>query len=194
MIGCPLTRFISISLKRHEIRAQDVICGFTKLSSDWLGSKDAARAFVGVVEHPPNRRPGVHLLVHVPEPLMDAFNEKEIGWLSKLGMEVPPDEPKNEQTIVAKPIGTKAGRLEGMGNYMRNFETTLGYMLKGAEPAACDALAIDHTFQGSVSGKRIAIAQAIGSKARRDANYERMIAEKPPYMFPRRNRLDALIA
>jgi hypothetical protein len=163
--GQPLTRFLTVNLKRAEIRPQQFISAYTKLAGDWIATKNARRAYVGVIEKPSPGPLNVHFLFHVPEPLMEGFIHKQAGWARQTGIRV------IKGTIHSRALGTKAGRAESFGEYLMNAERTISYMLKGADPSVCQLLRIDHVHQGVVSGKRITIAESIGAKARMAASH-----------------------
>jgi hypothetical protein len=176
--GQPLTRFVTVNLKRVEIRPQQFISAYTKLAGDWIATKDAPRTYIAVIEKPSPGPLNVHFLFHVPEPLMEGFTRKQTGWARQIGIRI------IKGTIQSKALGTKAGRAESLG------ERTISYMLKGADPSACRLLRIDHVHQGVVLGKRIAVAQSIGAKARDEGGYRMAPSERMAMMFPRRYRLE----
>jgi hypothetical protein len=75
------------------------------------------------------------------------------------------------------------------GQFLAGLEGVLGYMLKGADPETCNVLRIDHKRQGVVYGKRIAVAECIGAKARMTSGYRTPVSERGSILFSQRHRL-----
>jgi hypothetical protein len=185
----PLNRLLNFNLDHINCRPQQFLSRFTKLAGDWLSTLECPRAHLWVIEEPPMRHLNAHLLFHVPSELNKRFKEKEKGWAVKAGITL-----WTSDALESQPLGIPKGRRFrelGEGEYLVHLENTLGYMLKGGDPDACQTLKLERQkFQGVITGKRAAVSESIGRNARKGFLHMPPESERYSLIFRWRCRLD----
>jgi hypothetical protein len=91
--------------------------------------------------------PHVHILIFVPPWLMDGDFQSALERAFE-----PEGGPTHDKAIFIQPAGNPRGKLL--------------YMLKGLRPKDAKEFGVRASFQGEVEGKRVAVTENIGSRAR----------------------------
>lgn len=183
----PLTRFISVDLSSYANPPRTFINRFLKPSGEYLAFDGAARAYAWFLENPPGGRLNAHILIHVPRDMTKAFSRNEQTWARMAGLELEPN------TMVREKIG--GCHSISSGEFLRSYETVVGYCLKGSEQEARDALCLgweEKKNQGTILGKRVGWSESIGKAARARAGYSHLSSERGALLFPLRYRLDCV--
>jgi hypothetical protein len=195
-IGRPLTRFISIHLDAGGvIDRRRFISKFNKLAGDWLRNNlGSSISSIWVLEKPVggehsySRGFNVHILVHVPYHLQEAFYRKERGWIKAAGAKWVRGVCKSKQLDGCGPDWPGGYYLrEGLLGVMR-------YITKGIEPASAGLYGIKAQPQGVVAGKRSGYSEALGEKHRWKNQIRRIgrLSILMPCVDSRRRRFVAL--
>ena len=196
-IGLPFNRHVTIHWERAGVsdnRAAAATGRFLKLAGDWvakrnshsknnqLKSKRPVRiAWAWVRENGDGKGSHVHILMHVATGLITGKNgprvhtdntlEKQRGglgnmprrWLRSIA-----GNPYRSGTIKTQRIGGSTGAATtAPAVYSASLAAVVGYILKGACPAAARALGLDRLEPGgTIIGKRVATSQNVGRAAR----------------------------
>jgi len=157
-LGLPLNRFVTIDWEAAGVVDCTRATGrFLKCAGDWLRRRGGHIAYLWVQEGGSRVGQHVHMLVHVPADLARRFSELQRGWLKGCGAEF------RRGLIKSRPVGSsyRAALCPEQHAYGENLRRVLGYLLKEADrdghPSARRSL---------VQGKRCAISQNIGPRAR----------------------------
>ena len=157
----PLNRFVTIHLEKAGVHltAHAFITKLTKQIGDWLRVSKMPPCYLWVLENHSPTGLHVHLLFHVPRDRQREFSNRLRTWIKHAGGKRRPG------VLNSKPIGRKPDEPSG-GRYIAALEGLLKYLLKGSDPRLCHDLGIRHTPQGVVRGKRCAVSESLGQKAR----------------------------
>ena len=151
-LGLDLNLFISINFTLTDCPAEKTDIAFAQIRTHfgkWItrprkteSGYQAPPTFVWVIENPDGCL-NAHWLVHVPSARQDEFQTKLDKWLGAAAGTV-----YSEKAVHIEPAKTP---------------TAVGkYMLKGMHPALARQFAIDHVYQGWVTGKRIGCSKNVG--------------------------------
>lgn len=153
-IGRPFNRHITVHWESAGVtdsRAMAATTAFLKAYRDWLGG---ATAYLWVRENGDGKGSHVHILAHLPAGRR-WHGARARRWIERI----------SGKPYVAGVIKTRriAGASEPQGAlYAANLQAVLAYALKGAEPSAAAALAIEHEAGGRIIGKRCGRSRNIG--------------------------------
>ena len=165
-IDLPLNRFTTIHWQHAGVADPLAATGrFLKLAGDWLRSRGGGFAYVWVREGGETKGEHVHILLHVPADLAPAFGHRQRGWLKACGV------AWRRGVIRSRPVGRSihhADRHTMFGEpYEQHLAAVIGYLLKGANPAARDSLHLSRiSNSGTLTGKRCGTSQNVGMTAR----------------------------
>jgi hypothetical protein len=192
-IGLPFNRMLTIHWGQAGIadcRAAWATGRFLKLASDWIAKRCGRFSKVGrnrqriawawVRENGDGKGSHVHILMHLPADKITGENGKRAGdktpakQRAKLGnmprrwLRSITGAPYIAGTIKTERIGGTAGAAQASpAAYRDNLAAVVGYVLKGASPAAARALGLERIEAGGVIiGKRAATSQNVGRSAR----------------------------
>jgi hypothetical protein len=151
-LGLDLNLFISINFSLTNCPEEKTDIAFAQIRAHfgkWItrprktaSGPQAPPTFVWVIENPAGCL-NAHWLVHVPAARQDEFQTKLDKWLGAAAGMV-----YSEKAIHVQPAKTP---------------TAVGkYMLKGMHPALARQFAIEHVYQGWVTGKRIGCSKNVG--------------------------------
>lgn len=175
-IGLPFNRHITIHWEQAGIpdsRAAWATGRFLKLAGDWLakrcqlennrGKSKRRLAWAWVRENGSRKGSHVHILLHCPPELAQAFAGTQRRWLGRIT-----GKPYRARTIrTARIGGTLNAARSKPAAYTENLANVVGYVLKGALPDAAATLGLLRLEAGGrVIGKRTATSQNIGQAAR----------------------------
>ena len=163
----PLNRFATIHLEQAGVwRHQPFVTALLKQMGEWLRRRTRLSAFYCyVLENPmpTDDDPGglhLHLLIHVPDDLWAEFQSSQRHWLELAG-------GKWKRRVVKVLTVANTGPTDDMDEYLRtDLPRLLGYLLKGIEPNSAPVFGRAHTPQGTITGKRIGHAEALGKQHR----------------------------
>lgn len=165
--GVPFNLFKTIHWQKAGVSDPLAATGrFLKLASDWIRSKGGTSAYVWVREAGDEKGEHVHILLHVPPALAPGLARRQRGWLQACGAEW------RRGVIYTERIGQSlrhatAGEVSGK-DYLAHLKAVVGYVLKGGEPVALEALGLERVeTTGAVVGKRAGVSQNLGPAARR---------------------------
>ena len=164
-IGLPLNRMLTINWERGGIDDLVAATGqLLKLMSDWLRSNGAQLAYGWTQESGPIVGRHVHLLLHVPPPLVRAMSLRQRGWLKTCGAKY------RKGMIKTSRIGAsyKASFSKGPSRqaYLVNLMTVVDYVLKDVTPDVRRRMGIKTKGDcGQVRGKRSGVSQNVGKAA-----------------------------
>ena len=194
-IGLSFNRMVTIHWEHAGIadcRAAWATGRFLKLAGDWVAvqklennqrkSKRAASiAWAWVRENGGGKGSHVHILMHFPADKITAKNGSRVanntprkqrarlGNMPRRWLRSITGKPYVAGTIKTERIGGTAGAAQtAPAAYQDNLAAVVGYILKGASPAAARALGLGRLEAGGVIiGKRAATSQNIGWAARK---------------------------
>lgn len=161
-IGLPFNRFITVHWDAAGVADDLKATGrLLKLIGDWLRSRGRQAAFAWVREDGPGKGAHVHILLHLPPDLIDAFNRRQRGWLTAC------EARWRGGVLKTRSIGrTYRQALAGGQDYLANLAETVDYVLKGADHRARERFGIRRCEDGgAVVGKRCGTSQNLGSAA-----------------------------
>ena len=182
-IGLPLNRHVTIHWERAGIldcRAAAATARFMKLASDWIATRSSPLeklsrnqlaggsqfAWVWVRENDITgesfKGSHVHILLHLPADVTWG------GWRVRRWLERISQKPYRAGIIkTARIRGPVRTAPDNTDVYQANLAAIVGYILKGACPAAGQALALERLQAGGpVLGRRASTSQNIGRSAR----------------------------
>ncbi len=166
--GMPFNRHLTIHWQQAGIpdeRAAWATGRFLKLAGDWIAKirTDYARQFAWewVRENGERKGSHAHILLHLPA-------GTRIGTMQRRWLRSITGKPYSASTIKTARIGGTADAAQSApAAYRANLATVVGYVLKGASPAAARELDLQRLEAGGrIIGKRAATSQNIGRAAR----------------------------
>jgi hypothetical protein len=165
--GVPLNVFKTIHWQKAGVSDPLAATGrFLKLAGDWVRSRGGESAHVWAREAGDEKGEHVHILLYVPPDLAKGLARRQRGWLQACGADW------RRGVILTRSIGRSlrhatAGEVSG-GDYQAHLKAVVGYVLKGGEPGALEALGLERMeTTGAVVGKRAGVSQNLGPSARR---------------------------
>lgn len=170
MAGLPFNRFTTVHWERAGVADGLGATGrFLKLAGDWIRSRGGRAAWVWVREGGLAKGAHVHILMHLSPDLADGFNRRQRCWLRACGA------TWRAGVLFSRPIGrTLRHAMIGGDDYSANLGETLDYVLKGADTAARERLAIRRCEPGGETvGKRCGVSQNLGPTTRADLKNDR---------------------
>jgi hypothetical protein len=163
----PLNRHTTIHFEAAQIADPVRAIGqYLKLAGDWLRTQGAAFAYIWVREAGETKGEHVHILMHVRPDLISAFARRERGWRKRIGAK------RAWGAFRTTPVG-RSYRHGELGiqfgeRYSDALAGIVGYLVKGAEPRAADALELSRAASGGeLWGKRSGMSENMGRAARR---------------------------
>lgn len=183
-IGLPFNRHVTIHWERAGIpdcRAAWATGRFMKLASDWVAKRGGRIAWAWVRENGDSKGSHAHILLHLPSHLITGKNgsglasdntprkqRARLGNMPRRWLRLIAGKPYRAGTIRTERIGGTAGVAHSApAAYRINLAAVVGYILKGACPAAARALGLERLEAGgTITGKRAATSQNIGRAAR----------------------------
>ncbi|MBT4589589.1 MAG: hypothetical protein HON14_17440 [Rhodospirillaceae bacterium] len=160
-IGCTLNRFVTISwtLAGCVGPVKDsqgcYLAGYRHWAKYWKFTP----AYVWVIESGPIKGLHSHILIHVPDELIEAFQKISKSWIKgKL------DQSGSSKTYVNKPQ-----RYGKCPDRLKQVKGTIKYMLKAVNKPSGKLIGVDPvpTKAGYVAGKRLGTSRNLGQDARR---------------------------
>jgi len=138
---------------------------YTKFARDWLVTKGAVLSYIWVRESGAGKGEHAHLLMHIPANLSSAFARREPGWRKRIGA------TRARGAFHSTPVGHSYRHGEVGIQYGEAYSDALagivGYLVKGAEPRAVEALQLTRVaFGGELWGKRTGMSENINRAAR----------------------------
>ena len=195
-VGLPFNRHVTIHWERASVpdnRATAATGRFLKLAGDWIAKRSpkfiknqdksnrvARIAWAWVRENGDGKGSHVHILLHLPADIITGKNGAGVlsnntpgkqrvglGSMPRRWLRLITGKPYRSGTIRTQRIGGTAGAaLTAPAVYRANLAAVVGYILKGACPAASRALNLKRLEPGgAVVGKRAATSQNIGRGA-----------------------------
>jgi hypothetical protein len=166
----PLNRHTTIHFEAAGIADPVEALGrYTKLARDWLATQGAVFSYIWVRESGDSKGEHVHLLMHVPAHLSRAFAWREPGWRKRIGAKRAPRAFKSTAvglTYRHSDVGVQYGE-----HYADHLREIVGYLVKGAEPRAVEALQLTRIQPGGeLWGKRSGMSENINRTARARAS------------------------
>jgi hypothetical protein len=161
-----LNRFTTIHFEAAKVRDPVWAIGrLMKLAGDWLRTKGAAFAYVWVRESGDCKGEHVHILWYVRPDLIKEFARLERSWRKRLGAK------PARGAFKSKPVGLSyrhgAHQIQYGQDFQAALEGVLGYIVKGVEPKAIEALSLTLSQPGGeLWGKRSGTSENIGRTAR----------------------------
>lgn len=161
-VGLPFNRFTTVHWDAAGVADGPKATGrLLKLIGDWLRSRGRQAAFLWVREDGPNKGAHVHILLHLPPDLAEAFNGCQRRWLKACGARWRKGVLKTE--IIGRSYQQALG---GGDDYLANLSRTVDYVLKGADHRTRERFGIMRCEDGgSVVGKRCGVSQNLGPAA-----------------------------
>ncbi len=161
-VGLPFNRFTTVHWDAAGVADGLKATGrLLKLIGDWLRSRERRAAFVWIREDGPNKGAHVHILLHLPPDLVEAFNGCQRGWLKACGAQW------RKGVVKTRSIGRSYRQALGGGpDYLANLAQAVDYVLKGADQRARVRFGIKRSEAGgAVVGKRCGVSQSLGPAA-----------------------------
>lgn len=187
----PLNRFVTIHLEKGELpgRAQDAVGAYLKAAGKWLRVRGVTPTYLWWLEHAVGTGLHVHMLIHVPAELRDAFSIKaRHAWLKASGL-VPHAGVIRTEQVEPRGIGPTGPTKRQRQSYQNQLQGVLRYMGKSidpdatsslhrhlplaARPTAAVALGIKPEYCHPIYGRRISVSENIGPTARKRFEAER---------------------
>ncbi len=160
--GMPFNRFTTVHWQAAGVAdALTATARLLKLIGDWMRDNGHGFAYLWVREAGDGKGEHVHILWHGPDDF-PAFRGLLRRWLTACGA------AWRKGVCCTESIGRSLGHAASGGDdYRANLDRTLGYVLKGAEPAVLAALGFSLSEPGGeLVGKRCGTSQNIGPAAR----------------------------
>ncbi|GLS01686.1 hypothetical protein GCM10007859_17010 [Brevundimonas denitrificans] len=161
-IGLPFNRFTTVHWDAASVAdGLKATRRLLKLIGDWMRSRGRLAAFVWVREDGQGKGAHLHVLLHLPPDLVEAFNGCQRGWLKACGARW------RKGVLKTRSIGrTYRQALGGGPDYLANLAETVDYVLKGADHGTRERFGIRRGEDGgSVVGKRCGVSQNLGPAA-----------------------------
>lgn len=153
-IGRPLNRHITVHWERSGIaddRAAEATTAFLKYWREWLSGETA---YLWARENGAGKGSHLHILAHIPAG-RHWHGARAMRWIARLA-----GKPYRPGAILTRRI--KGAVAPGGPLYKANLARVLDYAVKGAEPGAAAALAIERQPGGRIIGKRCGTSRNIG--------------------------------
>jgi hypothetical protein len=142
---------------------------YTKLARDWLATKGAVLSYIWVRESGDGKGEHAHLLMHIPAHLVSAFARREPGWRKRIGAKRARGAFRS--TAVGRSYRHAEAGIQFGEAYTDALAGIVGYLLKGAEPRAVQALQLSRVEPGGeLWGKRTGMSENINRTARARAS------------------------
>lgn len=170
--GVPFNRHVTIHWEAIGItddHAAAATTAFLKRATDWTRKAGGQFAAVWARESGDGKGSHVHILLHVPTALTRRYSAMPRRWLKALRG----DAPHVKGTLHTRSIGgslTAAGAVPE--HYAENLRAVVGYIVKGALPAAAEAHGLSKLEPGGrIIGKRAGTTRNIGRAAQQAAGW-----------------------
>lgn len=166
--GMSFNRHITIHWEQAGVpdeRAAWATGRFLKLAGDWIaklrGEYAGRFAWAWVRENGERKGSHAHILLYLPAGV-------RIGRMQRRWLRSITGKPYSASTIKTARIGGTAGAAQSApAAYQANLAQVVGYVLKGASPAAARELGLERLEAGGrIMGKRAATSQNIGRASR----------------------------
>jgi hypothetical protein len=177
----PPTRHIVFNLKRLDNPPQKINTAFLKQAGEFLAYRGVERVHLWTLERPLFGPLNLHILLHCPPSLANEFSSMEKGWAKRAGLPLKKGALHRKQ--IPEPIDS--------GAFLSSLESLGGYLLKGGDPQACNALGIHAVGQGTIYGKRCGWSQSIGKVAQERAGFRFKPSMRGALLFGCRYQLEA---
>ncbi len=155
-IGLPFTRMVTIHWRAAGVALQGMAAAtgaFIDKLTKWLSRRGHKTAWLWVHENAGDKCWHCHILIHIPSGVVRELPAAQKRWLKQIT-----GRTYRSKVVHSKPIGGRLGIENGNPElHLRNCETALAYVLKGATECAP---------QGLVLGRRCSTSQNIAQKAR----------------------------
>lgn len=166
-IGLPFNRHLTVHWERAGLTDDQAAAAtgrMLKLIRDWVRKRGGDIAHVWVRENGPGKGSHVHVLLHLPHGVTLGGMTKRwykivTGWRGRV--------PSG--AVKTKCIGQSA-RAAGSGSnwYEANLAWLVGYLLKGVDREAANALGLNRRNEGGrIIGKRVAASTNLGRTFRK---------------------------
>jgi hypothetical protein len=183
-IGLPFNRHVTIHWEQAGVpdsEAAKATARFLKLAGDWIAKRGGRIAWAWVRENGDGKGSHVHILLHLQANKITAKNGRllatdntarkqraRLGNIPRRWLRSITGKPYRAGTIRTQRIGGTAGAAQSApAAYQENLKAVVGYILKGACPAAARALGLVRLEAGgNIIGKRAATSQNTGRAAR----------------------------
>lgn len=153
LIDHPLNTFVSINCSSRFAEVEDIALDFagklTKLASDYMYKEKTQFCSVWVFENPSSGL-NWHWLLHVPPHLHKQFMKRLRRWYSLAGGK---RHARSRKTVILSNPEELAYRAR--------------YFAKGSHPHLAMSLGVRPRDQGTITGKRCSVSEAINHKAQR---------------------------
>lgn len=165
-LDLPFTRMMTIHWEAAGVALEGMAKAtgrFTGLLAKALARHGSRTAWIWVHENGLRKGGHCHLLAHVPPVLVPTLAGLQRGWLRRISAR-----PYRERVIYSEPIGGRLGLEQSNPElHVANLQAVLGYILKGASPAAATLFELTRVEPGGhIIGKRCGTSQNISAKAR----------------------------
>jgi len=162
----PLNRHTTIHFEAAQIADPVRAIGqYLKLAGDWLRTQGAVFAYIWVREAGEKKGEHVHILMHVRPDLVSAFARRERGWRTRIGAARALGAFRS--SAVGRSYRHAVTGIQFGERYSDHLRQVIGYLLKGAERRAVDALGLRRVEPGGeLWGKRSGMSENIGHAAR----------------------------
>lgn len=146
--GVSLNRFITINWTTARVAdGRRATRTFVKRIGDWLRSRGTGLAYICVREGVGGDH--VHILLHVPQSLIQAFWREQRRWLRALGA------GKSKGSVKTEPVGRSySDYLTSPAAYLTNLRAVIRYLMKAG---ACT---------GRLHGLRASVSESLNRHAR----------------------------
>jgi hypothetical protein len=163
----PLNRHTTIHFEAAQIADPVRAIGqYLKLAGDWLRTQGAVFAYIWVREAGEKKGEHVHILMHVRPDLVSAFARRERGWRTRIGAARALG--AFHSSAVGRSYRHAVTGIQYGERYSDHLGEVIGYLVKGAERRAVDALGLTRVEPGGeLWGKRSGMSENIGRAARR---------------------------
>ncbi len=166
----PLNRHTTIHFEKAGIADPvTALRRYTKLARDWLSTQNATLSYIWVREAGDTKGEHAHVMMHVPAHLISAFARRERGWRKRMGAKRARGAFRSTAIGVSyrhAEVGMQFGEL-----YSEALAGMVGYLVKGAEPRAVEALQLSRVEPGGeLWGKRSGMSENINRAARARAS------------------------
>jgi len=163
-IGTPLNTYVVINLNGVHYNAADAVMQkirnkcrvWMKRQLKMRGKPDLPPTYVTVAECPNGTDVHVNWVVHIPEPLQDAFKRQVPKWVRKAQGVAPRD-----YDIDVQPVEIETDK------------SLAKYVLKGVDPAFVAHFHLEQYAapQGPIGGRRAAVSMSLNKAAREKAGF-----------------------
>lgn len=166
----PLNRHTTIHFDKCGIADPvSALRRYTKLARDWLKTQGAPFVYIWVRESGDGKGEHAHLLMHVPPQLISAFAKREPGWRKRIGAKRV--RGAFHSTAIGRSYRHAQVEIQYGEHYCDHLREIVGYLVKGAEPRAVEALGLARVEPGGeLWGKRSGISENINRAARAPAS------------------------